>query len=263
MLPTSVSTSSTCSTSSADVNSSIQPPQETQLKATNDDLVSLHAIPDLYDPFSPNSYYETVYKLKASELAREEEAMAQDLDHKLVSRELAAPSAQSGIIPSSMFGEKMLYKQGWKGEGFGLGKEGQGIATPLIGSEASTVLSQGVSKTLGTISQAPLRSESSRIILLRNMVLRGQADESLASETKTECSDFGRVLQCIVREEKDRSQCADDEAVRVFIQFESTTAAEKARNALHLRCFAGRHVQASFYSEAAFSENRFWIPVNP
>lgn len=272
MLPTATLTSSSSTTHTSttkDVstaNHSAIQEQETTSKVSSDDLVSLHAIPDLYDPLVPNSYYELVYKRKMDEIAHEEVMSAQKGEDKAEEREstsTAALSAPNGIIPASMFGERILYKQGWQGGGFGLGKEGQGMATPLIGSEASTVLSDGTSKTLGTISHAPLRTLSSRVVLLRNMVLRGQADANLASETASECADFGRILQCIVREETDRNQCEDCEAVRIFIQFENTKAAEQAKNALNARYFAGRCVQASFYPEAAFSENRYWLPVNP
>jgi len=247
-----------------DSTSPIQP-QDMSVKVASDDLVSLHTIPDLYDPLTPNSYYELFYKPKMEQMSREELSHAQKGEVEAPASgnpTVAAPGPQAGVLPPSMFGEKMLYKQGWKGAGFGLGKEGQGMATPLVGSEVSSALSSGTSKTLGTISPAPLRIESSRIVLLRNMVSRGQVDDTLASETASECAAFGRVLQCNIQEEIDQNRCSDEDAVRIFIQFDSTQAAAKAKSALDGRYFGGRSVRASSYSEAAFSENRYWLPVN-
>lgn len=165
--------------------------------------------------------------------------------------------ASGGIIPASMFGEKMLYKQGWKGTGFGLGREGQGMATPLVGFETPA---EGSMKSVGAIAAAPVQLGSSRVILIRHMVLRGKADAALADETAIECNIFGTVLQCIMQEESDPLACRDDEAVRLFVQFDSVAAAERAKKDLSTRRFDGRAVVVTSYPEAAFMEKKYWLP---
>lgn len=217
-----------------------------------DDLVSLSTIADLYDPSIPNNYFEQVYKVRLQAI-QQPNKNRMDSDDAENSSTRHTSEASKGIIPPSMFGEKMLYKQGWKGTGYGLGKGDQGMATPLIG-EAGT-------KTQGSITRAPLLVDSSRVIILRNLVGRGQVDEELGSETAAECSAFGTVLHCLIKEEPDEKICTDAEAVRVYVQFDSVAAAERAKSALHNRLFAGRRVLASSYPEAAFMENKYWLPI--
>jgi hypothetical protein len=231
-------------------------PTQLNFPLSNDDLVSMHTIPDLYDPSLPNNYYDTVYKAKkllmeASIAFEEQDEPKQDLEPNLSSS------------ASSNFGAKMLYKQGWKGTGYGLGKSEQGMTTPLIGFEASSTLGDGSVKTIGAIAHAPTRIEASTVVVLRNMVLRGHIDEELANETALACAPYGQVLQCIIQEENDHNICLDDEAVRIFVKFESTMAAQRAKSALNGKRFDGRPVQANSYPEAAFEERKYWVPIRP
>jgi hypothetical protein len=246
-----------------------EPNEESEApKLVMDDLMSFHSISDLYDPLAPNDYYESVYKPRKELLKKEEiekmQKQAQEETESVArskSSAMETDSGQKGIIPASMFGEKVLYKQGWKGIGFGLGKDDQGISTPFIGVEAGTVSIDGSMKTTGAISRAPTRLDTSRVLLIRNMVGKGKVDADLQSETFSECSVFGHVLRCTVQEQDDHIPCSDEEAVRVFVQFDSATSAEKARLALNRRTFAGRSVIASLYPEAAFIERKYWIPM--
>lgn len=207
-------------------------------------------MPDRYDPTHPNNYYETVYKAAPSQIVL---STAVETEQSQIQS-----SETSGIVPVSMFAEKMMYKQGWKGSGYGLGKSEQGMATALVGYETHLA---GSMKSVGAIGSAPLLREVSRVVLLRNMVLRGQVDGVLASETSIECSSFGTVLQCLIEEEPDLRICGDHEAVRIFVQFDSLAAAELAQKQLHRRRFDGREVLASLYPEAAFVERKYWLPV--
>lgn len=228
-----------------------------------DDLVGLQSLPDLYDPSTPNDYYELVYKPKILQnKATEIEKQVEETKEAANEAPATAEPPRKGMLPAHLFAEKVLYKQGWKGTGFGLGKEGQGMATPLVGVESAAVLSvDGSSKTTGAISRAPVRVSASRVVLLRNMVGRGQVDGTLGAETAAECAVFGNVLQCIIKEEDPQVDCEDSEAVRIFVQFDSVSAAERAKVGLGGRFFAGRLVQASFFPEAAFLERRYWLPV--
>merc|ERR1712194_98898 len=59
-----------------------------------------------------------------------------------------------------------------------------------------------------------------RVVLMRNMVGRGEVDPDLEGEISEECRKYGIVLKCVVHEIK--SQLApEDEAVRIFVQFGS------------------------------------------
>lgn len=184
-------------------------------------------------------------------------------------RQLAATSAEmepaeSETSPSTQapthslnVGEKMLFKQGWKGIGYGLGKDDQGMAAPLVSVIDST---PGASRATGTIQIAELKSTSSRAIVLLNMVTRGSANESLTQETKEDCSIFGSVVSCIASESSDPS-CPDHECVRIFVIFEAIEVAKRAKAALDRKKFDGRSVRTAFYPESAIEANQLWLPV--
>ena len=58
----------------------------------------------------------------------------------------------------------------------------------------------------------------SKVVLLRNMVGRGEVDDDLEPETKEECSKYGEVIKCIIFE-LTGDNIADEDAVRIFIEF--------------------------------------------
>lgn len=204
-------------------------------------MANLASLPDLYSPSTPNSYYELIYKPKLQQLA------------KLLTETESDKQLPKASAPVVNIGEKLLFKQGWKGIGFGLGKDDQGMAAPLIAERTA-----GTAK--GSIQKAELQSKISRAIVLVNMASRGSADEALATETKEDCSAFGAVLSCIARESPDAS-CEDHECVRIFVLFEAVESAQKAKKSLHNKKFAGRLVQAFFYPESALQADQLWIPL--
>lgn len=92
------------------------------------------------------------------------------------------------------------------------------------------------------------------MIVLQNMVGRGEVDEDLEEETKEECEKYGKVVKCVifeVRAQKKRkmmekkalikqsthkdppcfqiAEVPDDEAVRIFLEFERVESAIKGQ----------------------------------
>ena len=56
------------------------------------------------------------------------------------------------------------------------------------------------------------------------MVGRGEVDAELEKETAEECEKYGRVLKCAVYEVQ-LPTVADEDAVRIFVQFDSISSA--------------------------------------
>ncbi|XP_062374494.1 splicing factor 45 isoform X2 [Sardina pilchardus] len=84
-----------------------------------------------------------------------------------------------------------------------------------------------------------------KVVILRNMVGRGEVDDDLEAETKEECEKYGKVTKCVIFE---IAQVTDDEAVRIFLEFERVESAIKAVVDLNGRYFGGRVVKACFYN---------------
>ncbi|XP_056878664.1 splicing factor 45 isoform X1 [Takifugu flavidus] len=165
---------------------------------------------------------------------------------------------------------KIMQKYGFK-EGQGLGKHEQGLSTALsvektskrggkiiIGDAAEKLgashpgaaeTSAGSSAADGKKSEANPLTEilknPTKVVLLRNMVGRGEVDEDLEEETKEECEKYGKVVKCVIFE---IAEVPDDEAVRIFLEFERVESAIKAVVDLNGRYFGGRVVKACFYN---------------
>lgn len=169
---------------------------------------------------------------------------------------------------------KIMQKYGFR-EGQGLGKHEQGLSTALsvektskrggkiiIGdstektSASASASSQIVADPHGSNSaDASKKNETNplteilkcptKVVLLRNMVGRGEVDEDLEAETKEECEKYGKVTKCVIFE---ISGVTDDEAVRIFLEFERVESAIKAVVDLNGRYFGGRVVKACFYN---------------
>lgn len=84
---------------------------------------------------------------------------------------------------------------------------------------------------------------SSRCILLTNMITEN--DPEIESDISSECSKYGLVEKVIVYTE--RPNC-----IKIFVLFKDPSEAAKARTALDKRYFAGRVVNAQFYSDHQF-----------
>ena len=109
-----------------------------------------------------------------------------------------------------------------------------------------------------------------RVLLLKNMLAPGQGaeeDDEFAREVREECTKYGPVSRCVVREasgenfpvEKETgiSQVLgipDCECVRTFVQFERLDAAIRAFVDMEGRFFGGRQIKCVFFDEERFEK---------
>merc|ERR1712113_1108905 len=152
----------------------------------------------------------------------------------------------------------MMKKMGWK-EGSGLGKDGKGMATPLImkktdsataivvpGAEKRAAHPQPAGQPVAKQPKATADRPPTRVLLLTNLVGKGEVDEDLEEETAEEATKYGKLKKCVIKENKALS---DNEAVRIFLEYETIDGATKALIDMNGRFFGGRKVQARFYDE--------------
>lgn len=216
----------------------------------------LYGSPDEeYDPAKPNDYDEFCrrrMRLKAEEELekRRQEALAR---HQ---KAQAVPEPKEDD-----FATKMLKKMGWK-EGTGLGKDGQGMATPLVLKK--TDQKQGMvvegQKREAPPAQQPVQPGAKQakvaqrppscVLLLNNLVGAGEVDEDLEGETAEEAGKYGKLKRCAIKEVKG---LPDDEAVRIFLEYERVEDATKALVDMNGRYFGGRVVKARFFDPARFA----------
>ncbi|CAI6003210.1 unnamed protein product [Closterium sp. NIES-65] len=170
--------------------------------------------------------------------------------------------------------ERMMMKMGWKA-GQGLGKQEQGITTPLMakktdkhggvivaakplkkgsGGEGAENNAAGAGGKRAKLGGVALNGPPSKVVLLRNMVGPGEVDEELEEEVAGECLKYGTVTRVLIFEITDPS-CRPVEAVRIFITFDRPESATKALVDLDGRFFGGRTVRACFFDEEKFKKN--------
>lgn len=147
---------------------------------------------------------------------------------------------------------KIMAKYGYK-EGQGLGKQEQGMSTALFVEKTSKrggkiIHEKDLPKEAPRetcVTNANLLKNPSKVILLRNMVGSGEVDDDLEPETAEECAKYGKVVKCLIFE---IPGVGDEEAVRIFVEFERVESAIKAVVDLNGRYFGGRVVKAGFYN---------------
>eukprot|EP00092_Neocalanus_flemingeri_P048269 GFUD01055008.1.p1 GENE.GFUD01055008.1~~GFUD01055008.1.p1 ORF type:complete len:486 (+),score=203.61 GFUD01055008.1:146-1603(+) len=97
----------------------------------------------------------------------------------------------------------------------------------------------------------------SKVVLMKNMVGPGEVDEELEPEVKEECEQkYGEIIRVKILEVPD---VADEETVRIFLEFKRVESAIKALVDLNGRFFGGREVQASFYRVEDFHNDQLLL----
>lgn len=212
-----------------------------------------------YDPAKPNDYDEFVRRRMRLKAEEEMERRRQESQ----SRQQANKAPEQPKADD--FATKMMKKMGWK-EGSGLGKDGQGMAAPLVMKKTDAragVITEGQRRNeappqpqqaSGQPPAKQARTEEvkrppTKVLLLNNLVGAGEVDEDLEGETAEEASKYGKLKKCVVREIKG---VPDAEAVRIFLEFERVEDATKALVDMNGRYFGGRVVKARFFDEARF-----------
>uniref|UniRef100_A0A2P2JRV5 DNA-damage-repair/toleration protein DRT111 n=1 Tax=Rhizophora mucronata TaxID=61149 RepID=A0A2P2JRV5_RHIMU len=153
--------------------------------------------------------------------------------------------------------QRMMAKMGWK-EGQGLGKQEQGITTPLLAKKtdrrAGVIVNASETKPEKKVKSVNFNGLPSRVLLLKNMVGPGEVDDELEDEVASECAKYGTVTRVLIFEITEPN-FPREEAVRIFIQFERPEETKKAFEDLDGRYFGGNVVRAAFYDEERFGKN--------
>ena len=155
----------------------------------------------------------------------------------------------------------IMSKYGWK-EGMGLGRESQGISTALVVEKTSRrggkILKNSLATDLAAQQEASAQAldqlkNPSKVLLLQNMVVRGQVDPELSDEVTEECRKYGDVVKTVIFEIPEG--VPDQESVRIYVEFTRNESTIKAFVDLNGRYFAGRIVRGSFFDEERFANS--------
>ncbi|KAI6661061.1 Splicing factor 45-like [Oopsacas minuta] len=162
----------------------------------------------------------------------------------------------------------IMSKYGWK-EGMGLGRESQGISTALVVEKTSrrggkilknSLCAEAMAQQENSAQALEELKHPTKVLLLQNMVGRGQVDPELNEEVTEECRKYGEVVKTVIFEIPEG--VPEQESVRIYIEFTRNESAIKAFVDLNGRYFAGRIVKGSFFDEERFAKSDLGpIPV--
>ncbi|CAL8111960.1 unnamed protein product [Orchesella dallaii] len=102
------------------------------------------------------------------------------------------------------------------------------------------------------VMQKLMRSESSPVIVLKNMVTPEDVDDSLQDEITEECNRYGTVERVIIYQEKQSEEEDAPVVVKIFVEFTNPNEAETAKASLNGRYFGGRRVICEIYDYALY-----------
>jgi hypothetical protein len=149
-----------------------------------------------YNPARPNDYEEYCMEREKRRKAEKEEDKRREVQEKrpeFKGRVLAAPSDKK--IDLNMSADDVFARRA------AMSKPSSKMGPPAMGPP-----SMGKPKPLaqGAAKRQKLEPPS-RVIMLRNMVGRGQVDPELQGEISEECAKFGNVLKCKIHEFKEKA----------------------------------------------------------
>merc|ERR1712136_90428 len=97
--------------------------------------------------------------------------------------------------------------------------------------------------------------KETRVMILRNMVDAQDIDEDLESEVTEECGKFGAVNRVVIYQEKQGEEDTAPVIVKIFVEFNETSACQAGMDALNGRWFGGRKIEATPYPQHKFDSN--------
>lgn len=225
-----------------------------------------------YDPRVPNSYEILV----AEYIKDNERNLKQQNDRKKQQQQQQHVTPNTNKIDLSLLEALDQFEEDNNCDTVDGLRKGTAIAPPTnLSTSTSSVaisppISAGPPKTSASLAPVPPKVgptlpkspviQTSRVLLLQNMVGPGEVDDSLEDETKEECGKYGIVNKCLIYEFPAKS-VPEEEAVRIFVEFSLVESAERAAKDLDGRFFGGRIVRATFYDLDKFNKYELGQPV--
>eukprot|EP00823_Brevimastigomonas_motovehiculus_P004116 TRINITY_DN2629_c0_g1_i1.p1 TRINITY_DN2629_c0_g1~~TRINITY_DN2629_c0_g1_i1.p1 ORF type:complete len:381 (+),score=116.31 TRINITY_DN2629_c0_g1_i1:102-1244(+) len=211
-------------------------------------------VPNEYIPSRPNDYDEFKTEREQKRIEKEMQREVEEQERRArremekLERQNAALTASKKDVLSVSSGEEAYQRRL---------RMSQGITGSSFSSEPNNNdTNPSVAKRQKRDRDMCVSLSPTKVLLLQNMVGKGQVDADLHTETAEECRNFGNVIKCIVHELKGQD-VQDDEAVRIFVHFTTTESAKKAMLSMNGRFFGGRQVKAMFANEERFERKEY------
>jgi half-pint family poly-U binding splicing factor len=95
------------------------------------------------------------------------------------------------------------------------------------------------------------RRFDSRVCIIRNMANAEDVNDNLQHEVTEECSKYGDIIKVLFYTEQQENNNTEP-IVKIFVEFKTSTQAEKAIDSLHGRRFDGRTIKVELYDQTAY-----------